>query len=387
MSMNENESLLINPADLKKRRKTVVDNGGDLTSPEQQETTTTGGKACIEYETMGRFSTPAKMYYNDYSIQDVNDLTLSRQEDLLKNLIIILNRTKIDNPNYDVRNQLVEEFLETMIGMKINFSNVIHEHPWICECQKSLPQDAQQVNTFEFDLRNINYVSIEAADEKLRERFKSGFESMTPAEFKSYVEMKYKDSPIVDVASWTIEKELASVKIKEPISVPGPDGNIYAFRLTRVGDLLDAQKLVNNKYAGKIKAIKSKQYPNIPLAQSKAMKEDELEEIQNQEAKDIVLYARALSLYKVNGRELTSPEEKFNVYKDLPRSILMDFINFTSDLEFGIQDERDMICPHCGETRRRSLQQNLNPFELLPLDINSKGKQRQHPRTNIFIGV
>jgi hypothetical protein len=345
------------------------------------------GTIDIHYETNNRFSIPSSLYFRDYTIEDVNNLTLSRQEDLLENLLVILNNAVNEDANCKIEDMLMEEFLETLVGIKMQFNIHLHQHPWVCDCQNGVTGKDQVVNQTEIDLKTIKYKSIEEADEYIRSMYKPTFEVMSKEDFKKYLVLKYGNDPMVDVDNWTIEQELEKIQVKEPIIIDGKDGKSYTFRFMRVKDVIEAQKKASQKYAGKIKQVNSKQpLHGMGLADQKALKEKEIEELQYQQAKDTILYARAFTLEAVDGRKLKE-EEKFNIYKNIPRSVLFDFINFMDEIKFGIQDERDFTCPLCGTVKQRSLQLSINPYELLPLDLATKGKQRQFAGINVRFGV
>ncbi|HRR19546.1 MAG TPA: hypothetical protein P5332_10905 [Ignavibacteriales bacterium] len=390
---NDDDSILINPQEIQKRRRSVIvdtveddveiakklERSGDKYS-------NVGGKAIIELETMGRFDMPEVLRFSDFTTQDINDLSLSRQEDLLKVLITILNRCK-DNPEVDIQDMLLEEMLEVLIGIKMEFNSVIHEHPWICNCQQGIETNEQIVNKTEIDLRTIQFSSIEDADKDMQKYFSSVFEQLSEEQFKMYLNVRYKNEPHADISKITKEDEIKTLKVIEPIGFGDDEGNIYSFRFQRVKDLLDAQKMVQFKYAGKIKSIRNKKpTQNDNLLDFKTNKDKELEEIQFQQAKDLVLYAKAFSLVKYNYKDLTK-DEAVNLYKKLPRSLLFRVNNFFDEIKFGVNDTREMTCPLCGETSRRSLRQEFNPFEFLPLDVDTVDREKKPTGFNIFIGV
>ena len=390
----EEESLLINPNDMQKRRRQVIID----TEPTDEELVKRlertgnkiynhGGRVVVEYETMGRFDIDPVLHFRDFTVSDINDITLSRNEDLLKNLVSILNKCKNEDSECDVGDMVLEEFLETLIGVKMEFNSVKHDHPWLCECQQMLEPDAQTINTTSIDLSTLNYRSIEEADAELREFYKPLFDELTDEQFKDFLAIKYKDQSDIDIDSITKEDELKNLKLTEPIGFKDEEGNIYSFRLTRVKDLLDAQKMVQYKYSGKIKAIKNRTAPqNAVMLDFKAKKDDELEEAQYQQAKDLILYAKAFTLMKYNGKDL-SKEEAVGTYKKMPRSILYKVTNFFDTSKFGVIDERELACPLCGESSRRLLRQEFNPFEFLPLDLNSTPKTKTVTGLDIFVGI
>jgi hypothetical protein len=392
---NSEESLLINPEELRRKRtqRIVDDIEQDKKSIEGVKDKlgkiyNKGGQVAVNYETCGRFTMPPILYFKDFTISHVNDLTLSRQEDLLENLVVVLQQIKNEDATVNVEDMLIEEFLETLIGVKMEFNTPIHIHPWICECQNNIQAELQKVNESEIDLRTLKYKSILEVDEEMKAYFKSLYDEMADQEFIDYLRKKYDNDPNMSYVknAETIDKEVKQIKIKEPITVTDELGNAYSFRFLRVKDLLNAQKLSENKYASKIHALKNKKYSNESLVSSKMQKEKEIDNVKYQQEKDIILFARAFSLIKYNGKELTA-EESINIYKKAPRSILMQITEFMDKLQFGIFDERELTCPECGEVRKRLLRQDINPYELLPLDVDTKREQRKHSKLNVCFAV
>lgn len=392
---NSEESILINPEDLKRRRtQRIVDN--DKLEKEAFEKTkdqigkiyNKGGQVAVNYETQGRFNIPSTLYFKDFTISHVNDLTLSRQEDLLENLVIILQQIKNEDANINIEDMLIEEFLETLVGIKMEFNTPIHIHPWICECQSGIPVDLQKVNESEIDLRTLKYKSISEVDEDMKIYFRELYNEMSDQEFIAHLKKKYNDDSNISYIknSENIEKEINQIKVKEPIIIFDENGNSYGFRFLRVKDLLNAQKFGESKYAPKIHGIKNKKYNNDSLINSKMQKEKDIDELKYQQGKDTFLFAKAFTLIKYNGKDL-NVEESINIYKKAPRSILLQLSSFVDKLQFGIYDEIELTCPECGEVRKRLLRQDINPYELLPLDTNTEREQGKHPKLNVYFGI
>lgn len=347
-------------------------------------------KVLIHYESCGRLGNPDKLYFSDYSIKHVNDITLSRTDDLLENIITILNELKhVDDESADfcVSNFLLEEFLETLVGIKFQFVGKDHTFRWLCDCQAGIDPDDQIINEAIINLASLQYRSISDADEKLKEYVNKKLQTLTPEAFKNYLLNKYKDEPISsDMASWTIEQEIESLSIKEPISLKIGD-DIYDFRLTRLKDILKAQKLSTKEFAGKIKSAQSQKYKEgSPLAEYKINKKKEVENLKYQQAKAGILYTKALGLVSINGEEL-SDKQKIEKYITIPRNIISEFALLLDNIQFGIYHEQEFTCPECGEVSKRSLQQGFNPIEFLPMESSSTGESSKHTEFNVYIGV
>ena len=389
----EEDSILINPEEVRNlnRRRMVDENKEEQEAIEKAKETlgkihNRGGQVAINYETMGRFDIPQILYFKDFTIQDINDLTLSRQDDILETLVSILNKAKNEDANVNIEDMLVDEMFETLVGIKQEFNSPYHVHPWVCECQNDLPEEAQKVNETQIDLRTLKYKSVEDVDNEIREYIKQQLEQMSGEEFLLYMRKKYKNNENYEKNPESIEKEIKNVKVKEPIVIFDENGNQYSFRFLRIKDILNAQKISEAKYAGKIKAVKNKQYANAKLVDAKAKKEKEVEKLKYDQAKDTVLFARAFTLIEYNGEKLDH-EKAISYYKNAPSTIFRQVSQFIDKLQFGVVDERELTCPECGQVSRRLLRQDINPLELLPIDIDSEGKQRESSKFNIYFGV
>lgn len=342
-----------------------------------------GGRVAISYETMGRFSVPATMYFKDYDTEDVNNLTFSRQEELLENVLFILNKSKNEDAVCSIGDMVPEEFLETLVGMNLQFSNgKEHKHPWICECQNIKPQSEQVLNETIIDLSQINYVPIVEADKLLQTYYKEMFDSMTESEWEDYVNTRYKENPI-DVKLHSKEEEVKTITIKEPIS-QNIDGKIYAFRLMRMNDVVKGQRQSLKKFSSKIKTIESQK---VPTPELKAQREIDIKKANDEKDKYSILYSQAMTLLSVDGVVFNSDEERFLTYKSIPRNSLFELIEFYDQFKFGINQEIELKCPLCGESIKRSLRQEVNSIELLPLDSNTKGTSGNTKSAKIFIGL
>jgi hypothetical protein len=386
---NNEESLLLTPEEVGRRRsrkEVEAEQQIKHSLPSSNEKFyNRGGRVAINYESLGRFSIPATLYFKDYTIEDVNDLTLSRQEDILETVISILNKCKNEDAQCDVADMTVEEFLETLIGMKSQFNTSIHIHRWLDKCQTSVDEEERTFSESEIDLNTLKYSSIEEADQKIQAYFKDLFSLMSPEEWKNYLYSKYQDNPLENIDTYTKEEEIKTIRLTEPIIYPF-NGKKYAFRLTRIGDVVKGQKIAQKQFAAKIKAIQNKRDPNIPLNELKVRKERELEDVKIEQTRKATLYSRALSLISIDGKSI--PEnERISHYKDLPRQGLIDFINLLDNAVFGVNDERELTCNLCNEAERRLLRQEINPVELLPLDTNTTRKLRKSAGVTLYFGV
>lgn len=382
----KDEGILVNPDELenKRRRRKKEDTVKEETKSDSPKYFNNGETVKICFESLGRFDMPKELCFGDFNMQDVNDITLSRQDELLENLVSIINKKITNAENVDVGNMVLEEFLEVLVGIKMEFNTPLHQHSWICDkCQGD--KEGEEYNTETINLETLEYTSIEEADENVRKIHRKIIESLEPKEYNNYLINKYKNDPLEDIDSWTIDKEVENIKVQEPVSIQIGESR-YSFRFPRVKDFIKAQKMAKDKYAGQLKRVENRREHGVPLAELKQKKQDEIEEIKHMQAKDTLLFARALTLVAMNGEDLKD-EQKIQIYPNLPRKEVMGLISYFNDIKFGIQHDYEFICPICGHSDRRLLQQELNPLELLPLDSTSSRKQEEHSRINIFIGA
>lgn len=367
----------ITPTDVERRRR-PVDNQEKIEPRKEEKYYNRGNQVKIIYESEGRFSIPSELYFTDYDIEDVNNISLSRQEDLIETLVHVLNKNKNQDSDCNIGDMLIEEMFETLIGIKMQFSSKDHPHKWMCECQDNIDDENRVINETIIDLSTLKYITIEEGDQLLRKYYRERIEGLSPEAQKEFLK-SYGDKE-------TVDSVLSKIKISEPFRYI-IQGKEYQFNFIRVGDVYKAQKIVREKYMPKIKAIQNrKDIPGTPLAESKSKKQDEIEKIQEEIAKNIVLYARAMALYKYEGKVL-SDQEKVNIYKKIPREDMFDLLDFLENVKFGIQDEREFTCPICGKVDKRLLQRELNPIELLPLDLRTKNTARRTAQLNIYFGV
>lgn len=352
--------------------------------PEEKELHNRSGTVKINFETEGRFDLPPVLFFNDYKTQDINDLSLSRKEELLENLIVILNRRKNQDSDCDLQDATIEELLEILLSMKLNFEGPILTHPWVCECQYHLDEAEQEINYSDINLSNLQYTSISETEQKLRNTYKEKLNLLTDQEFHDYLKTKYEGQK--DLTNWSINEESKSIKITEPFRMD-IEGKVYRFRFMRIKDLINAQKLAKKKYAGRIKVIQKRQEHGKKQADLRAEKDEEIRKINEAEAKDILLFAKALTLVSVDGVEIKSIDEKAQLYNDIPRNYLDAIESMLHSIAFGLNHTEEFACPICGKVDGRSLRQEFDPLELLPISANTKREPGKFSGLNIHFGI
>ena len=377
------KSNLLKPEEIRERAKASSEN--KIEQNQNTELYSKSNTVEINYETEGRFSIPDTLYFKPFTVEDVNNITLSKPEDIIENIIVSLNKLEAsESPNFKTENMLLEEFLETLIGLKIKFNTPFHIHRWVCECQQDFDEKERQINESEIDLRELKYQTITEADSKIQQFSKEILDTMSEQEWNAYLQGKYAGTPGIDFNSLTKEDDVKSIKIKEPIKF-AYDNILYEFSFPRLKHILRAHSIVKKEYAPKIKQVQNRKDANVPLAELKQKKEQEIERLSIERDKKIILYSRALTLNKVNGKELTE-KEKIDTYSSLPTMAILEYIDFMENIKFGIQHEAELQCPICGNVSKRLLQRELNPIELLPLDASTSRKHRESARLNIYFG-
>ena len=339
----------------------------------------------IDFETMGRFSIPESLYVEDWDTEDVNNLTFCNEDNIFETLVVIINKNVKDQA-FKVEDMLLEEFLEVMIGIKASFDSPIHIHRWACDCQADMDDKDRTIHEYPIDLKTINYVSILEADEKLKQYYKKLFESLTREQFAELMITKYGDAMKDTVADYTIEQELEKITVQDPLK-QSINGKIYEFRLMRVGDLLIAQREADKKFIYNQKVLNSKKYRKElgELAAFKSNQEEQLKKLQEEKAKEKLLYAQASTIVAVDGQPLTGIQEKAIAYKDIKRGDRLNFLEFLEEITFGIKNEMNLVCPLCGREEKRTFRKELNPREFIPISNDTTDKLRGNSTGYIFM--
>lgn len=346
----------------------------------------TASKAKIDYETMGRFDIPSTLYFSGYTVDHIDNFALITEDNIFSTLVSILNDLMFKNPNDDedskIEDMLVEELFETLVSVKAQFDTINHVHRWICDCQTGIDEKDKVINETQVNLKELNYVSIEQADEKYRELIRDKF--AIPEIFSFYIKKKYGEGEVA--SDYNVETELSKLQIEEPYTITY-DEHIIKFSFMKIQNILDSHSFVNKKYNPKIKAIKNKQIHNKKAHELKEIKEEELDRLHNEKSKDFLRALKASTILEYNGRTLNTLEEKIAVYKTLSMSIYVELSDFLEKIRFGIQHEHTFECPICGLSEKRWLQQQFNFVEFLPTKSDTNNEVRSITRGNIFMGI
>lgn len=339
----------------------------------------TGDCVGVKYESGGRFSMPETAYWNDFKLSHVHTITMSRQEDILENLVVILNKTKHGH-EVPVEQMLLEEFFETLIAIKQKYRGDNHIHRWVCDCQDDIDDKDKKASEQVIALSSIQYKNISEADNTYRDYVLKTLGNL-PNEGKDYIK-EYNRKYATDLTS--ISQLVERAIISEPFRIVG-NKKLYEFNFSRVGDLIRAKRIAETEFSQKIKQVKSDRWGNRgSLAEWKNEQEYKLKNMQDDKSRAIILYSKALSLKSINGIEL-SESEKIQEFKDLDINVSEQLNNLLESSKFGIQDERDYTCNLCGKIERGSLQQRANIIEFIPLTSNSGGELPVNTSNGIYV--
>jgi len=388
------ESILLNPEEVKRRKKEVIyENEEDIEKEKEIIAKNFADTIAIEYESQGRFDTPNVLHFKDYSQRHVNDIQLSSQDDLLDVICSVLNDLKKDDIDFKVEDMCAEDLLETLMGIKVKYESQYHTHRWLCDCQNEADEKNRIINETVIDLLSLTYKSTSEVDEDMKVFFKEKLDSISDEAFRKYLLKKYKNNPIEDLDSYTRDMEVAKTKLKEPVYfIAGEDS--YGIRFPRVKDILEAKEYATKVYAPKIKSSQNRKEANVPLYELKEKKEKELKILKEEQGRLLFLYAKSMVLVSKNDKKLSN-KEKFEEYRDVITRSTTDQINeFFDKVQFGLQHELELVCPLCGETDKRWLQRVIDPRELLPYgnsdrnkSISTNGESGQRTGFNIYFGI
>lgn len=388
------ESPILKPEEVARRRsettaKKIEEQKQQEIKPELQNT---AGLVKINYESMGRFGTPETLYFDDFVGRHVNDIELSTQDNLLENLVNILNELKKNEESFDVKDMTSEDLLETLIAIKQQFEGDAHIHYWICDCQMEKSDKDRIINEYQLRLSELQFKSMLDVDKEMKEYMTEVFASMSDEQFKQYLIQKYKKNPLDDIDMHTREKEVEGIIVKEPFNIlSGQD--VYSIRYPRVEDVLKAKKYAEKIYNPKIKTIQNRREANVPLHELKAKKDLEIETLKEEQAKTLVLFAKAMMLQSKNDIPL-SDNDKIEEFKNMKRQTTRNIENLFDILKFGLSTELELICPICGQSEKRLLRDSIDPRQLLPLnykqsDTGDASKRNVGVNTgfNFYFGV
>lgn len=355
---------------------------------EEKEFTNRGNSTRMTLSSEGRFSLNGTLYFEGWRDDHLMDLSLIQDEaDLPETLIAILDELKADDEidPVSIANATADEIIEILINMKQAYSPEEahnHEHRWICECQDHLPEHLKKINNEIVDLYTLNFRSMsEMDDEFIKDTVKPRLESMDNTQWNRYKQVAEIDE------SFSKEDFISNFKIKDKINLFDTETQTkYTFIFPRFGHILKGYKMANEEFKWEIEKIRNKKASNEDEA---LRQQDKLKEIQNKRAKKALKYIRKLALYSINDKIIEKDEEK--VKTEVPGQIFDQLVSYQNYIDYGLHNEREFVCPLCGKTDRRLLQQFIGPLELLPIvhndsSVHTKNKPRSTDRIEVFFG-
>jgi hypothetical protein len=228
---------------------------------------------------------------------------------------------------------------------------------------------------------------MEEVEEEYRKQVKQDLDELSDEEWEKY-RTKFAEDEKLELETVTKELLASKLTIKEPFIIYSGDHEI-SLRLTRIADIIKAQKFTDKEYGAVLKKIQNRTEHGIPGEELQAKKKAEVEEIQKQKAKKLISYIKAFSIISIDGETL-SDTKKIEVIKDrdlFPRHVTQDLDSFLDQLKHGIFHEEEFTCPVCGKLNKESLQYSISASELLPINPKSERDSRQHTRLNIRFGA
>jgi len=334
------------------------------------------GKLKIELESCGRFDLPDTVYMEGYTFQDIQDLATSREEDILPNLVTILDKRK-HGTSVSIAKATIEEFYEILLSIKGNYYSNEHVHHWMCDCQDKLPDNQRKSSSVSIDLKEVKFRSILESEDILRKQLNEVLIQFTPEQYSQYLIKKYgKDIGI------SIDEEVSSFKIKEPLGFRDAKGNFIQTRLVRVEDLIFGYQVATRMFRGKINKIRNMYKANMNKEQLEEYKSEEIKYLEFEKSKKALLYTRAKTFIAINGKPFPSDEERIKYFLTLDLDTLNKYNSFLDTFAFGIYDELETECEFCGKTDRGYLQQFINPMEFIPLEGDKRDSSDRKTRVS-----
>lgn len=368
------ESNLLNPDEIRNKAKRIQTSS--IIQEDENETENFefvspknyGETLEVIFESNGRFGNPQRIVIKDFTGGQINDIITTKEEKLLETVVSCLNENVIEPKGFKIENLTNEEFFELLLGMKVAFDSVELRHRWYHSCQDNVPNiKERQLSESIIDLREVKTVSIEEADRILREEFLKKLKEMPDEEFQNFIELKYGKG-----VQKTREEEANEVRIKEPINIPGSEFT-YQFSFMRIKYLIEAQRRASKEIDHLIRIENSKSLHGKSKEEMQAIREEKIEELNREKAQKFLLYSQAFCLLgKVNNKtkevfKFDTLDEKVKEYKNISRSVMLNFINALDKIKYGVQHEVELECNLCEGTERGFLQRIISPFELLPV--------------------
>lgn len=339
-----------------------------------------GDKLKLYLETEGRFLMPVESYWSNYTAKHVTSFNLANEETILPTTLQVVDDLHSEK-DYTIMNALPEEFTEVLRGIRVKFWGKMHEHKYMCTCQRG--EEKPQASKIVLDLTEVELTSVSEATEKYKKYFEGVLNNLPQEIIQLYSEayLKRKDGSISDIVS--------KLNISDKFMLNDPKiGKIEMCR-NKMFHFVEAERKAQNVFVQKIRDVKKmKRKDSEKLSDFKEAQNFKLENLKKERGELALNMARALTIKTVNGKELSNSDEKLKIYKEIDATVLNQLDTIYDNTQFGITDERDIVCDLCHEEHRRSLRRSILPFEFLPTAINSSSKVRSQelPQSIVYIG-
>ncbi len=320
-------------------KRTVLHVAEDNNEKKEETVSVPASYIPVEFHTLGKLDCPAILHFKDYTTDQLNDITLSYEDNMLENIVRVINENCFEK--FDVNKCTQSEFIEILGTILVNFWRNEVKIPWMCDCQQyiSVPDSKRQSSIVDIDLRRIDI-------------------NMLPD------------------------------NVHEPIGVTGEVRNmdtgkfekvIYEFRFGRIGDLVYAREQIKKKFLVEQKKIDNFKISNVSKDKFQEMKADQQKELDKQKTKELIMVARSQCLLSVNGKNINKPD-KYEEFKIIDSSIICELFERMNNLDLGFSSTMELECEFCHEAKPRRL--NFLYYWFLPTD----GK-RKLGQTPIFTGI
>jgi hypothetical protein len=318
---------------------------------------------------------------NDFLASHINSLVTVKEDKLLETLCYCLNECVVEPKNFKVENLTDKEFLELMLAMKIAFDSKELEYYFYHSCQDNIPEKLKKASVDIIRLDNVKMISIEQSDEILREFVSTKLKQLDEESYKQYLILKYGYFKNI-----TIEEEVKTIKVKEPIYIKDYDNIIYEFRFVRIKDLIEANRIVSKEYDHKIRIETNKPIPKSNQEEAIAIREEIMEELKRKKAERFIEVVKNLCLVAktVNNKRIVFENTEQKLSEKINRKVYLNYMNAVSEVKYGIEHEVELHCNLCDseEPQRGYLQRLITPLHLLPVSITQTTTTERKSKIN-----
>ena len=271
----------------------------------------------VKLSTIGKLNAPMEVHVRDYSGKDALNLSLMNEENTLDVITEVADNILWEGIDSGYLHE--QELQEIMLHIYYNFwGTAITDYPY--------PYTEEELES--------------VADEQRKKAIKEG-----------------KEVPRVDVPIKQIQTNPLPKDFKEPFTLTSPSGKKVTFRLSRLKDIRNASKYVDEKYAeeaqrlGRVEEMLGKYRDDPDNLFQKVSKAEirEYNEYLQHKGVDFAVVQQAQVLEKVGSKKLESLEEKIKAYHEIGLSMWREYGKFVESLHFGVDPEVKIVSPLTGE--------------------------------------